>query len=357
LAGSPHAATAAQGEGGLGRKRLAAVRMAKPNPATEEDIDTKIALLCLKRNYCFKIRAKAAHKPCFPFATAAALVVCTLVFYLHPDGGISYDPSNGEWYSAFVAMFSHSSDEHLWINMTMLAVLGWMLEITEGPAHVLCVMYGGGLVGSALHGATRPEVRVRGFSGVAYAIMCSQISLLALNWSEMPLRYVRLFVCFVHLTAEIAIYNLAYVSGTSYASHLFGAIGGVCVSLCFGHNVRLRRWEFSLVWLGVCGYVALLVVGFVGEQYAASALGAVLVPALVVRAGMITHRSCKLGQRREQATKPTSSALRASIAAAATAGALLTEAAGDVLSGVVFSRGDRNEREPAAGVAMGQLDA
>jgi hypothetical protein len=188
-------------------------------------------------------------------------------------------------------MFSHNSEAHLWTNLTMLIILGWLLEFTEGPLFLLGVAIGGGLTGTALHGAFK-SASVLGFSGADYAIMWAQLSLLALNWREMPLRWCRLLVCVCLLLGDVIAYATSRQFGTSYESHLFGAFGGIFLALCFGHNVHWLRWEVGLVWLGAVGYSTLVIIGLAGEQYAAAGLASPLVPMLLVRAVRVTRRVC-----------------------------------------------------------------
>ena len=72
--------------------------------------------------------------------------------------------------------------------------------------HVASVAYAGGLLGAAYHGIARPHVIVKGASGAIYAIMWSQLSLLALNWFEMPKRWLRLALIVLLFSCDAGIY-------------------------------------------------------------------------------------------------------------------------------------------------------
>ena len=243
------------------------------------------------RTYWHDILANPrARRP--PLVTISYLVTCIAVFYLVPGHGLAYDPGpDGPWYGALAAMCSHVNEEHLWTNGVMLILLGWFLEFTEGFRHTASVIYGGGLLGAALHGALKPDRRVRGASGAIYGVMWSQLSLLALNWKEMPLRWARLIVCITLLVFDVAVYWFERRANLSYESHLFGAAAGVCVALVLGKNVKLRRRELTFIWAGVGGYAALVTVGYVQMQFAASLLASALLPVLVLRAAVTTRRA------------------------------------------------------------------
>ena len=53
----------------------------------------------------------------------------TLVVRYYVDGDFSGLPRT-EWYRALSALFSHTSDAHLWSNMTMLVLTGVLFEFT-----------------------------------------------------------------------------------------------------------------------------------------------------------------------------------------------------------------------------------
>ena len=129
-----------------------------------------------------------------------------------------------------------------------------------------------------------------GLSGAIYGLMFAQISLLGLNWTEMPFRWIRALILIGLLTADIVIYIYTPSKGPSSITHLGGAVAGVCIALVLGRNVRLRRWELTLTWLGVAGYVALVVIAFAGGQVAAGLLGALVIPALLGYAAMHTWK-------------------------------------------------------------------
>jgi len=239
-----------------------------------------------------------------PLITLALVLGCVVTHYVAGEGSVPgntaatmvYRPMGGEntWYRGLSAVFSHVHDEHLWMNMIMAIVVGGFFELTEGPLLTFGVYWGAGTLGFALHGVVRRAVLVRGASGAVYGVTFAQMSLLGLNWREMPLRWVRLILIAILLGVDISIFWFWRTPGISFSAHLGGALAGVCIALVGGRNVRLRKWEISMTWAGVLGYVALLVVGFVGEQIAASALACAVLPPLVAYALLLTYRASKL---------------------------------------------------------------
>lgn len=240
-----------------------------------------------------------ARRP--PLVTIAFIACCIAVFNTDENHGMPYTPGpSGPWYGALVAMVSHLNFAHITQNMIMLALLGYFLEFTEGFRHVATVLWGGGCLGAAFHGVFVPSMKVRGASGAIYGVMWSQLSLLLLNWNEMPLRWVRLVLCTLLLSMDIFFFVTDRKPGLSYMSHFFGACAGTCVALVLGRNVQLRRREVLLHWLGVGGYTSLCIIALVGQQYAAAGLAGALIPVLLLRAAHLSRRAFVLKRTASQ---------------------------------------------------------
>lgn len=245
------------------------------------------------------LQNERARRP--PMVTIAFMTTCICVFHLVDRHGQAYT-ADGPWYSAFVAAASHTSERHLMSNMIMLGLLGVFFEFTEGFRHTLSVLYAGALLGAAFHGALRARP-VRGASGAIYALLWSQLSLLLLNWREMPLRWVRLLLCLMMLGLDIGMYVNERQRNTSYSSHLFGAVAGMCVALVLGKNVQLRRRDLAGKWAGMVGYSALVLVAGVYSQRWPARFAAALVPVLGVRVLFYTRRA--FIQQRTRSQRPT----------------------------------------------------
>ena len=233
-----------------------------------------------------------------PLVSITTLLAILVVFYT--GQGMAYSPRSEPWYRSLLAIFSHVDDTHLWHNFLMLAVAGPFLEFTEGFRVMACCVLFGGLTGEAIHGVVKPTVRVRGISGAIYAVWASQLSLLALNWKEMPLRWVRLLICVVLVSADLILFFAARQPGISYTSHLAGAVTGCCISLVLGKNVRLHRFEVLLGWMGALGYVALVTVSLFGGSLMPAAFASMAVPFLIVRVSLTTWRAFVLRKTESQ---------------------------------------------------------
>ena len=110
----------------------------------------------------------------------------------------------------------------------------------------------------------------------------------------MPARILRLVACVALAGVEVASYLAAPHEGISYESHLFGGVAGIAFALTVGENVRLRKWELTLNWLGVGLYAALVAAGLSANQQYASGLAALLLPLLVGRAARDTRNSLEI---------------------------------------------------------------
>ena len=122
-----------------------------------------------------------------------------------------------------------------------------------------------------------------------YGLLWYQAASLALNWSEMPLRFGRLAVLVAMLVADIVVFATRSLPEVSYATHLFGAVAGIAVGLAVGANVKVLRFEIALHWLGAATYPAFIVAAFAGKQTHAAAVGCALLPFLYAWSALVTR--------------------------------------------------------------------
>lgn len=193
---------------------------------------------------------------------------------------------NAPWWRSWSAMYMHVDASHLWENVSILLVAGALLEVTEGPRHTLEVVHTSGVLSMGFHALLIPSRFIAGASGAIYAILWSQLAVLALNWSDMPTRWLRALGLTLLLGGEVLVYYLATKDGstprTSYPCHVFGALTGVCVSLVSAENVRYHRAECLLNAAGIVGFVALTVAVFVSGQVGCATLALAIAPMLAV---------------------------------------------------------------------------
>ena len=149
-----------------------------------------------------------------PFAVLALCLALVLLHYVSEQSFkddnlyIAHPRNANVWYTPFTANLIHVDKTHLWTNVIMFAVAGWMLELTEGHLQVFEICIGSGVTAVAFHGVWAASGNgVCGFSGAVYGVVWSQLALLALNWKEMPGRWLRtlllFFLFFIEGTLEL----------------------------------------------------------------------------------------------------------------------------------------------------------
>ena len=165
---------------------------------------------------------------------------------LYPEGLVfSRDAAlDGEVWTFITYAFLHASVMHLVGNVCTLVLVGIWLEFEDG-ARVLGVWGLSVAVGALFHALETPVGLVGGSAGV-YGLLAAHLANLALNWTDMPDRYLYLILIIVLAVPPIADYLTAPTwSMTSYSAHLGGAIGGL-----FGGFVLLRDFH----WRRIDGY-------------------------------------------------------------------------------------------------------
>ena len=246
---------------------------------------------------------KRAKERCFglgfypPVLSVLAAAACVVLLYA--DLGWNYTvgvdgAADTPWWTALAAQFSHVDEVHLWENAIMTILLGCFLEATEGPFRAFAIMWGGGLVGFGLVGTVVAPQPVRGFSAALYSLMWAQLALLALNWKEMPLRWLRLGMALVLLAAELLLFFALGRGQKSLEAHGFGALAGIALALTLGDNLRVHHWELSFRWAGVAAYAALCAAAiFAARRVAAGGLAAAVAPFQLGYAAYRTWRACR----------------------------------------------------------------
>ena len=197
------------------------------------------------------------------------------------------------WWSCLSAIFCHTGPGHLWHNVVYLGVWGLWLEQAQGPLRALAVVVGSATVGFAFHGVLEGSgdtPYVCGASGVAYGLLWYQAAALALNWSEMPLRFFRLALLVVMIVADVVVFATRALPSISYATHLFGSVAGIVVGLAVGANLKILRFELALHWFGAAAYTVLLIAEFATKQTYAAAVGCSLLPFLYGWSAVVTRR-------------------------------------------------------------------
>lgn len=166
--------------------------------------------------------------------------------------------------------------------MCLLGVGGGLLEFSEGHAFMAAIHIGSGPLGFGFHGI-ESDMRVRGASGVIYAIMFAQVALLIMNWRELRCeRWLRLLVLVGLTSMEVVMYVTNPNHGTAYFAHLFGALIGIGISVICAQNVKVRWFEPILIAVAFVAHVAYCIVMFGTGQSPCGLWGLLIVPKLMV---------------------------------------------------------------------------
>jgi len=251
-----------------------------------------------------------AHGRPDPPLVTAVLVAAVIIAY-HTGGAapslntssfsasITYAAGESAWYTSLSASLGHLHPTHLWSNVAMLAAAGALCEVTEGHLRMVLLAWGGATLGFGFYGAiAQTGSTVVGISGIIYALIWVELAMLALNWSQMFFRWLRLGGMLALLTADLVLY-LAGQQGDSVAfwAHVGGQLAGILIGLAIGVNVVRQAWEVWLRVIGVVGVGVMVIVVMARQQIAAGVLGALLLPFLVAKARYDMQRAARQVER------------------------------------------------------------
>lgn len=231
----------------------------------------------------------------FPFVTLAFFAACAAAHYAKVEQA-AYS-TTAEWYTPFSYAFFHTDSSHLWNNMVVFIVAGSINELIGGNGRMLTVVLVSIPIAASGHGLFYSN-RVVGASGVVYATIVYQLTLVVKNWHEMRIRTdnggllvrslvsdrrARVAVALVLLVSEIIVSRRS--TNISHATHGFGSLAGFALSVAIGVNVRIDCWELVLPCIGTIIYVSLLVVCIGSGQAEAGAFAALPLPLVFFFAG------------------------------------------------------------------------
>ena len=228
-------------------------------------------------------RQCCVYVPFLTFVMSVSLVVLhyTLDQEVYDEmkyGGFSIET---EWYTPFTYTLLHANDPHLYANLTLLVSIGMFYELTEGFWRMLLLWWISGAAGAAMHSILHPQQYCVGASGVIYGLTCCQISILVLNWSEMPLRWIRLIYLIFLFLMETILYNVSYRPNVSYGAHWGGALSAVLAGLIISVNIRLRWFEILIHWICLLCFTGIVGWFYLESLYGPASLCAVTVPFLL----------------------------------------------------------------------------
>ena len=157
---------------------------------------------------------------------------------------------NSTWGRGVTYAFVHEDANHLIYNAISLAIGGVWFEIVHGTWAALSLFLvscsGAGLV----HCATN-KGPVIGMSAVVVAFLAAQLATMLLNWTEMPLRYLRA-LCFTIALSLMLVDDVHQLADTKDSSrfaveaHIVGAIVGLMMTIVIGKNINIRDCELHI---------------------------------------------------------------------------------------------------------------
>jgi membrane associated rhomboid family serine protease len=165
---------------------------------------------------------------------------------------ILYGPSvaHGDWWRLFTAMFLHASILHIGFNMAALYFIGTPVEQYLGKARYLGLYLVSGLAGSAGALIQSPNTPVLGASGAIFGILGA---MLILEW-QVTGRLAGQAMTWIVINLVISF----AIPGISWGGHVGGLIGGILITLAYGHW-RGGRAQYGQLGLG--GVIGLISVG------------------------------------------------------------------------------------------------
>ncbi len=234
-----------------------------------------------------------------------AIFITNVVFYYQPVTRVSYSTTSPIWYSSLSYAFFHSDASHLWNNMVIFLISGTINESIGGNGRMLVLVLASIPIAASGHGLYH-ENGVVGASGIVFAVIVYQLTLVLKNWNEMRTRLdhrnfcVALRSMFSDARARVTFAVLLLISeilvaqqqetNISHATHAFGALSGACLSAAICVNTKLDWWEFAIPWIGVALYVLLVVVAFLSNQKSAGLFSFVPLPFVILYACKETSR-------------------------------------------------------------------
>lgn len=169
----------------------------------------------------------------------------------------------GEWWRLVTSMFVHVGIVHLFVNMFSLAVLGPVAESCWGRRRFAALYIVGGVAGSCLAMALKPNSALAGASGAIWAVQTALVVWLVRYREHLPEANVR---AALQSLALVMFLNggLSFAPGISWEGHLggalVGAVGGILLDIA--RPVETRRGLWALAGFGllaIAGPVGLLV--------------------------------------------------------------------------------------------------
>jgi membrane associated rhomboid family serine protease len=156
-----------------------------------------------------------------------------------PYGDLAHDH---QWYRLVTAMFLHASLLHIGFNMYVLWAVGRIVEQYLGTTRYIGLYFVSGLAGSAGALLQAPFTPVLGASGAIFGVLGA---MMILEWQATgSLAGQAMVLVVINLGLSFVIPNIAW------GGHVGGLIGGILITLAYGHWSNRGRAQYGQLGLG-----------------------------------------------------------------------------------------------------------
>ncbi|KAH8402939.1 hypothetical protein KR222_000552, partial [Zaprionus bogoriensis] len=141
--------------------------------------------------------------------------------------------SRHEYWRYFTYMLLHADAWHLSINLCLQCFVGVCLELEQGHCRVGLVYVVGGVCGALANAWLQPELLLLGSSAGVYAMLCSHVPHLVLNFSQLSHRFVRIAAILILLVSDVAFTTFHFCINhnrnprISLEAHFGGILAGI----------------------------------------------------------------------------------------------------------------------------------
>ena len=149
---------------------------------------------------------------------------------------------HGGWYRLVTSMFLHESLLHIGFNMYVLWAIGRIVEQYLGTARYIGLYFVSGLAGSAGALLVFPQTPGLGASGAIFGVLGA---MMILEWQATGSFAGQAFV--------LVVINLGLsfvIPHVGWGAHLGGLIGGILITLAYGHWTNTGRAQYGKLGLG-----------------------------------------------------------------------------------------------------------
>lgn len=165
--------------------------------------------------------------------------------------GVLFGPwvPHGGWYRLVTSMFLHENLLHIGFNMYVLWAIGRIVEQYLGTTRYIGLYFVAGIAGSAGALLQAPLTPILGASGAIFGVLGA---MMILEWQATgSLAGQAAVLVVINLGLSFVIPNIAW------GGHVGGLIGGILITLAYGHWGNRGRAQYGQLGLGgVIGLVA-----------------------------------------------------------------------------------------------------